>query len=218
MKFECGDLERGLANPDLMPEARKHLATCAACRREFRLWMDISAAAKGLREEWDTPGLWPQILGRLEAERKPVVNRWKEWKTWAMAAALLVVAGASLLLVRESTRPANVRETPSLKVGSSENRDFLTEQALREVEKSESAYRKSIERLSRLAEPKLEDSASATAVNAREKLLMLDSAISDTRNNVAFNRFNVSLQKTLAKLYREKQRTLEELLTSDQNN
>jgi hypothetical protein len=47
---------------------------------------------------------------------------------------------------------------------------------------------------------------------------MLDSAISDTRNNVAFNRFNVSLQKTLAKLYREKQRTLEELLTSDQNN
>ena len=47
---------------------------------------------------------------------------------------------------------------------------------------------------------------------------MLDSAITDTRSNVAVNRFNVRLQKTLADLYREKQQTLEELLKRDQNN
>ena len=47
MKFECGDLERALANPDLMPEAKEHLKACAACRQEYRLWTDVSAAARG---------------------------------------------------------------------------------------------------------------------------------------------------------------------------
>ena len=42
MKFECGDLERALANSDLFPEAREHLKTCAVCRREYRLWNEIS--------------------------------------------------------------------------------------------------------------------------------------------------------------------------------
>lgn len=218
MKFECGDLERGLANPDLMPEAREHLANCAACRREFRLWKDISATAKSLHEEWETPGLWPQIRQSLTAESKPAVKKWKEWKIWAMAAALLIAAAASFLLVRHSAKPATTGPAPALQASSQQNRDFLTDQALKEVEKSEAAYRKSIEQLSRLAEPKLDDAASPVAVNAREKLLMLDSAITDTRSNVAVNRFNVRLQKTLADLYREKQQTLEELLKRDQNN
>jgi hypothetical protein len=103
-------------------------------------------------------------------------------------------------------------------VAKAKNPDFLTEQALLEVEKNEAAYRKSIEHLSQLAEPKLEDSSSAVAVNAQEKLLMLDAAIADTRGNVATNRFNLHLQTTLAELYREKQQTLKELLTGDQSN
>jgi hypothetical protein len=72
--------------------------------------------------------------------------------------------------------------------------------------------------LARLAKPKLENSSSALAVNTQEKLLMLDAAIADTRSNVASNRFNLRLQTTLADLYQEKQQTLKELLTSDQNN
>ena len=71
MKFECGDLERALANSDLFPEAREHLKTCAVCRREYRLWNDISSVARELHEEWDTPALWPTIRQAIEAERKP---------------------------------------------------------------------------------------------------------------------------------------------------
>jgi hypothetical protein len=206
MKFECGDLERALANSDLMPEALEHLKTCAVCRQEYRLWTDLSSAAKELHEEWETPGLWPKIHQRLEAARAPEVVWWRTWKTWAIAAVLLVAAFTPLLLRRQ---PAALPAA---------DRDFLTEQALVDVERSEEAYRKSIEKLSRLAEPKLENTGSATAVNAREKLLMLDSAIADTRNNVASNRFNVHLQTTLADLYREKQQTLQELLVRDQKN
>jgi hypothetical protein len=112
--------------------------------------------------------------------------------------------------------PANTETHVAAPLSS--NRDFLTEEALREVEKSETAYRRSIDKLSRLAKPKLQKSASPVAVSYREKLLMLDSAISETRSNLAQNRFNVHLQRELADLYREKQQTLQELLTRDQKN
>jgi hypothetical protein len=217
MKFECGDLERAFANPDLMKDAREHIVSCAACRKEYRLWMDISSAAKELREEWETPALWPRIRESLAAEQKPEVNRWQHWKIWAIAATVIVAVTASLLFERRLTKPAEVHQAQAAKAAPA-NPDFLTEQALQDVEKSEKAYRQSIDRLYHLAEPKLEKSASASVVNAREKLLMLDSAIEDTRNNVASNRFNVRLQTTLAELYKEKQQTLKELLTSDQRN
>jgi len=213
MRFECGDLERALANPDLMPEAREHLKTCAACRQEYRLWTEISSAAKELHEEWKTPDLWPRIQQSLEAEQKrqPVRLR-NDWRVWAVAAAALVIAVLTpWLWQRQLAKPAGgVQQVAS--------QDFLTDQALIDVEKSEAAYRKSIEQLARLAAPKLSNTASAKAVNAQEKLLMLDAAIEDTRNNVSSNRFNMRLQTTLAELYQEKQQTLKELLKSDQNN
>jgi hypothetical protein len=218
MKFECGDLERALAVPDLMPEAREHLKSCAACRREYRLWNEISATAKELHEDWESPEIWPNIRKVVEAERKVVPVWWKEWKTWAIAAAILVAVLLPLRLWQRSaaSRSAAVAETTTNPLSS--NQDFLTEQALREVERNEAAYRQSIDKLSRLAQPKLERAASPAVANAREELLLLDSAIADTRANMASNRFNVRLQTTLADLYREKQHTLQELLTRDQKN
>jgi hypothetical protein len=230
MKFECGDLERALAVSELMPEAREHLKDCPACRREYRIWNDLSAAAKGLREEWDSPLLWPAIRRGLEAQREQMraakgkensLARWAVWnKRWmlsgAIAAALLL--GAGLLLWTQLSRPAIKPPLATQTAALSGNRDFLTEQALAEVEKNEAAYRQSIGKLSALAEPRLRQAASPVAVSYREKLLMLDSAISDTRSNLDHNRFNVRLRMDLADLYREKQQTLKELLTGDHKN
>ncbi|MFL6351737.1 MAG: hypothetical protein ACJ74Z_07785 [Bryobacteraceae bacterium] len=219
MKFECGDLERALAISELMPEAREHLKLCAACRREYRIWNDISAAAKELHEDWDTPTLWQNIIRAIEAEpkAKPKPTWWREWKTWAVAATILI--GAVLLSWPWQWTPSRSRNPETqLAPAISSNSDFLTEQALSEVERSEAAYRQSIEKLSRIAEPKIERSASPVTVSYREKLLMLDSAISETRTNLTQNRFNVHLRKELADLYREKKQTLEELLTRDQKN
>ena len=211
MKFECGDLERALAVSDLMPEAREHLKTCAACRAEYRLWNEISATGRGLHEDWETAALWPNIRKAIEAERRPGVAWWQGWKVWAIAATL-ALAIALPVWWRHETASSPPSE------GRLQTQDFLTEQALVEVEKNEAVYRKSIEKLSRLAEPKLERAASPAAVNAREKLLLLDSAINETKGNAAVNRFNIRLQTTLADLYREKQQTLEELLTRGQKN
>lgn len=218
MKFECGDLERALAMSELMPEAREHLKQCAICRREYRLWNEISSTARQLHEEWDSPALWPQIRKTLEAEPKPkaVFVRWSEWKIWAVAAAVLI--GVGLLLLPRLEQAISAPEAKVARTNSAADRDFLTEQALADVQRTEAAYRRSIDKLSQLAEPMLAEQGSAVAANYKEKLLLLDSAISDTRTNLDHNRFNVRLQTELADLYREKQQTLQELLTRDKKN
>ena len=208
MKFECGDLDRALAVPELMQEARQHLRECAACRRELRLWNDISTAAKELHQEWDSPLLWPRIREQLAAQPRSKPPRWKDWRLLAIAASIFV--GAVLLLCLNWLRPP-VQQTAG-------NRTFLTEQALRDVEHSEAAYRESIDRLYSLAAPKLKNSQSPLVVSYREKLILLDSAIDDVRANLQQNRFNTSLQAQLASLYREKRETLEDLVKNDQKN
>ncbi|HEY3458527.1 MAG TPA: hypothetical protein VGK64_28360, partial [Bryobacteraceae bacterium] len=152
MKFECGDLERALANSDLFPEAREHLKTCAICRREYRLWNEISSVARELHEEWDTPALWPSIRQAIEAERKPERIWWKQRKMWAAAAALVIAIVVPVGLWRHSVATAPPARTPAATTPTATRQtptpDFLTEQALREVEKSEAAYRQSIAKLS----------------------------------------------------------------------
>lgn len=212
MKFECGDLDRALQVSELMPEAREHLKHCAACRREYRIWNEISSTAKELHQEWDSPELWESIRTRLEAEPKPKPEKkpapwlqpFKDWRVWAAAAALLLIALGFVFRNGTVTTP--------------QSNDFLTEQALSEVERTEAAYRESIAKLSRLAEPELQKPPTALAVSYRDKLAMLDSAISETRANLNQNRFNVRLQTELADLYREKQETLKELLGREQKN
>ena len=207
MKFECGDLERALAVPELMQEAREHLRECPRCRQELRLWNEISETAKHLHEEWESPDLWVRIRQDLAAQAKPQKVWWGDWKVWAMAAS--IVLGAVLLFWLN--RSARTREQQT-------NRDFLTEQALQDVERTEAAYRQSVEKLYELARPRLQSGNSPVAVNTREKLMLLDSAINDVRSNLQQNRFNASLQTQLAALYREKQVALQELLTHDQKN
>jgi hypothetical protein len=209
MKFECGDLERAFAVPELMHEAREHLRDCAACRREYRLWNEISSVSKELHEEWETPQLWPAIRQKMQAEPPKRNPGWSDWKVWTLVAC---TAAAFLVLIWLNYAPQRQADQQA------DNRDFLTEQALQDVERNEEAYRKSIDRLYQLARPELANAASARAVNYRERLMLLDDAISDVRDNLDRNRFNASLQAQLATLYQRKQHALEELVKHEQNN
>jgi len=216
MKFECGDLERALANPDLMAEAQEHLRECPACRNEYRIWNDISNVAKQLHCEWDSPDLWPSIRAAIEAEREIPKRTRMRWKLWVAAAAAAAVALFAIVRWPQTT---TLRPKDNNQVAALSGRDLLTEQALQEVEKNETAYQHSIEELFRLAQPKLDGRASSPIVASyREKLQILDSAILETRSNIAQNRFNACLQTELAGLYREKRHTLQEVLTDDKRN
>ncbi len=228
MKFECGDLDRALENSQLMPEAREHLKHCAACRKEYRLWNEISSTARELHEEWESPALWPAINATLRSQPKPAreLPWWANQRTWMLAAAALVVVAAVIIAYTGVWRPppaprpeqAQAQAKAAAPSAAPPSRVFLTEQALAEVERTEAAYRQSIDKLSGLAEAELRKPHSAAQANCKEKLKLLDSAIAETRANLDQNRYNVHLQTALADLYREKKETLQELLTRDEKN
>ncbi len=193
MILECGDLERALRTPELMPDMRAHAEQCAACREQLYLWSEISRLAPGLHTEWENPFLWPRIQANLAAE--PARHR-APWGRWALAAVGVVVLAAALLQPWRSAKPAN--------------RELLTESALQEVQQAETAYARSIEKLSAVAAQDLERSSSPLAAAYREKLTLLDSGIAELKATVESNRYNTYLRMELAALYRQKQQTLQE--------
>ena len=193
MIFQCNDLERALRFPELMPDAREHAERCPACRQQLYVWSEISRLAPSLHQEWDSPSLWPAIRERMASE-VPSRRGFPVWR-WALAAAALVTLAVSLSIPGRSKSP-----------------DFLTEDALRDVQQAESAYVQSIARLSKIAGTGLEQSHEPLADAYREKLALLDSAIADLQANLEHNRYNVYLQNQLASLYREKQKTLQDWL------
>ena len=205
MILECADLERALRTPELLPDMRAHAGQCAACSEQLYLWGEISRLAPALHEEWDSPYLWPRIQAHLASEPRsaPAWQRAAWWR-WALAAAGVVVLAAALLSPWRAAKPAN--------------RDFLTENALQEVQQAETAYARSIEKLSALAAKELERSASPTAAAYREKLTMLDSGIAELQATVAGNRYNTYLRMELASLYHQKQQTLQEWLQNANRN
>jgi hypothetical protein len=165
--------------------------------------------ARELHQEWESPELWERIRHDIISEPRPRHNWWSDWKVWAVAASALVAVALGLWFsIVRSARPQT----------QAADRQLLTDHALEQVEKTEAAYRQSIDELYRLATPKLDKADSPLIVAYREKLLLIDSAITDIRTNLQRNRFNASLQTELAALYREKERTLEDVLKHEQNN
>lgn len=202
MIFQCNDLDRALRSPELMPDARAHAEDCQQCSEQLYLWAEISRLAPSLHREWESPSLWPNIARDIAAAptlRKPV----SVWR-WAVAAAAVVVLAAMLTRTWQSNAP--------------QSQVFLTEETLRDVERAELAYAKSIEKLSAVTAASLAQSPSPLAAAYREKLVLVDSAIADLKSTIETNRYNVYLQNQLASLYREKQKTLQEWLENAKRN
>jgi hypothetical protein len=214
MSIDCREFEKLLSEgvSELPGSVAAHVLACPACAKEWEAWQEIAAAAPGLRRQWESPELWPRIRLSLEAEaEKAGRRRWwhggsfhllsPHWQA-ATAALILVLSGLSGWMMLRPSQPASVEE----------ERRLLTEQALNEIERSEGAYLKSIDKLSQLAAPKVRDPESAILSSYREKLLLIDSAIGELRNQVERNRFNAHLRQELLLIYQEKQHTLEEVL------
>jgi hypothetical protein len=231
MKVECKDLERILRDeqPDELRALELHAAECPACAEELRMWHKISAAAPALRKSWESPQLWPRIHQALaeESQRASAGGRsagalWLRWLgEWRTALAVLVLmasAGSAYLLMRTvPPRDAGtqVAKERTERVAGVEEKKLLTDQAMREVLESEKAYIASIEKLGKLAGPKVQQAATPLMVSYREKLLVLDAAIGELRAQVEQNRFNAHLRSEMLSLYQQKQLTLQAVLREE---
>ena len=217
MSVDCREFEKLLSEgiTELPDSVAAHLRECPACAEEWQAWQEIAQAAPGLRKQWDSPELWPRIRRSLETESEKAArsSRWHggAFRPWSLqlqaaaAAVILVLSGLAGWMMLRPSQPASVEE----------ERRLLTEHALDEIERSEAAYLKSIDKLSQLAAPKVHHPESAILESYREKLLLIYSAIGELRNQVERNRFNAHLRQELLLIYQEKQHTLEEVLKDE---
>ena len=211
---ECPEFEKALARgEDAVAALEVHAGGCEDCRGQLRLWKEISQAAPALKKSWDSPQLFPGIARALTAASRtaapaaPAPRRRFAWLPAAVAASLFVLSmiGLSIFKPGESARDPFAR--PSMG-----KEPLMSNETMKEVEEAESNYLVSIEKLSRLAEPRMANTASPLLVSYREKLQLLDSAIGDLRGQLEGNRFNTHLRKELLAMYQEKKRTLEEVV------
>jgi len=203
MIFQCGDLERALRTPELMPDARAHAERCEHCRTQLYLWAEISRVAPELHQDWESDRLWPRIQASLMAEPVKARSRFSPFLRLTLAAAATIALAVVLLYPRHTMPPAD---------------ELLTDAALSQVQQAEAAYAASIANLAAVAGPELQKSPSPLSAAYREKLTMLDSAIAALKTTAAQNPYNAYLRSELASLYGEKKRTLEEWMKDAKRN
>lgn len=217
MNVTCKDRERifedGTAAEWAALEA--HAAGCAACAEEVRAWKSLSVAAKELQDYSAGPELWTRIESALIEEDARKVQRAerKRWLSFLPAISVgwqAALAGAFVLILTVSVSWI-VFHQRIVKPGQPDS-SLLKSAALKEVESAERAYEKAIDKLAAEAKPQLEDPATPLMANYHEKLLVLDSAIDDLRAQAGLNPSNAQLRFQLLAMYREKQKTLEDVL------
>jgi hypothetical protein len=209
----CEKFEKALARgEEAIAALAPHAAECSDCRAALDLWSAVPEAARALPKRWETPHLFPGIARAIETEKSrskeaPRAPRRFAWIPAAAAAALFVLSMIGLYVFKPGEAARDPLARPSFG-----KEPLLGDETLKEVEAAEANYLGSIEKLSRLAEPRISNPDLPGAAGYREKLQLLDSAIGDLQAQLATNRFNTHLRKELLATYQEKKRTLEEVI------
>ena len=219
MSAACRRLDAALetSDPKAIARARPHADSCSRCRERLRAFDEISAAASGLKKSWESPELWPKIRESLvreafapAASSQPAPRNAPAWPAWlpiAALAALFIVSFVGLQVFRPSLGDRQIFGVRSLPKDP-----LLTDAALKDVERSETEYIRSIEKLSKIAQPRLEAAATPLLVSYREKLQLLDGAIEELSGQIEQNRYNTHLRRQLLGIYAEKQQTLRDVM------
>jgi len=175
---------------------------------------ELSAAAKTLHREWESPDLWPAIAAAIAAEKSaaPPPSFVRSWRALAAAAVVVLAVAGSIVALRD-----RLFETSRVEQPPTARERFLTEQALSEVERAEAQYIAAVEALARKVAPAADATQSPLVANLRERLLVIDAAIADCRAEIEHNRFNAHLRRHLLVIYQEKRRTLEQILEHQQH-
>jgi hypothetical protein len=221
MQMTCNDRERIFLDgtPAEWAALQSHAESCAACSEELRSWRNLSIAANDLHHEWDSPELWPGIVAALSDQAPARVSGfhrfWRnlglpslpllQWQTAVAGLLLVALTAASIWFVASHGQ----RRIP-------QDQALLNRGAVRDVEKAEAAYERAIDKLDAQARPELESAATPLMASYREKLLVLDSAISDLKSQTGVNPANGHLRRQLLAMYQEKQDTLEQVLEAKQ--
>lgn len=202
MTITCSQLDDLLleGDPHSLATAARHAQSCDACMQTLAEWNEISGTARELHASWDSDLLWPRIERGIRAER----NR-SRTRLWQIAAAVVLMAaiGAVAWVANRSVRAHEF------------DQHILNASVIDDVERAEQQHVAAIERLERQAGSRLDQPATPLLVSYHEKLVMLDDAIAECQSAIERNRHNAYLRRQLLTMYREKQRTLQDVLREE---
>jgi hypothetical protein len=220
MNVTCSDRERIFEDgtPVEWAALEAHAASCPACSEEVHAWKSLSAAAEELRDYSDSSSLWPRIERALAEEAARRAGRGETWRWFPRLPRLSLgwqtaLAGAFVLVLAISGGWIYIHR---LVAPVNDDKSLLRSSALKEVESTETAYERAIDKLAAEAKPQLENPETPLLANYHEKLLVLDSAIADLRAQAGLNPSNAQLRYQLLAMYQEKQHTLGEVLEARQ--
>lgn len=181
--------------------AEKHAAQCRSCREKLDAWNDISATAQSMHVTWQNDMLWPRIQRSWSDGRPRLSSSWMR-----IAAAIVVTIGLG----------ATVWFTAHVRTSHDKfDQAIIRATALDDVERAEKAHVDAINKLEKLAGPKLDEPQTPILVSYKEKLMLLDDAIAECQSGIERNRNNAHLRKQLLSMYSEKQRTLQDVLREE---
>jgi hypothetical protein len=201
--MNCASLEDLLFenDPQSLAMAARHAQDCPGCSSKLTAWNELSTTAQSMEASWNNDMLWPRIERALKQEK-----RQHRLRIWQAAAALLLTIGLAAI----SWRALSVRNDRDAFDSA-----ILRQAALGDVERTEHEHLAAIDRLEKLAEPRLDQPATPLLVTYKEKLMVLDQAIDECQTNIDHNRQNAHLRKQLLAIYSEKQRTLQDVLREE---
>jgi anti-sigma factor RsiW len=189
-------------------ELEQHLAECEDCRALKADLERIRDAAASLPQMRPPDGAWLQIAARLRQEGRiqetaepPSRDRWS-YGWLAIAAALVLAAGASLLVVFRSAAPAPA--APATASAPAAAGDQSVEAAQNAVDAAQQQFEKAIADLEKVARANTSALDPTTSAVLDKNLGIIDRAISENRAAVKAEPGSVAARETLFEALRQK--------------
>jgi anti-sigma factor RsiW len=215
------ELVDGTVGPIRRAELEQHLSQCERCRALLADLERIRDAAAALPQMRPPDGAWLQIAGRLRHEGRvgetapPAAERWS-YGWLAIAATLVVAAGASLLMLFRSTpTPAPTPDPAAASApatpGAATN-EHAVEAAQSAVEAAQEQFEKAIAGLETVARANSGALDPGTSAVIDKNLGIIDQAIAENRAAVKAEPSSVAARETLFEALRQKVSLLQDTI------
>jgi hypothetical protein len=201
-----------------LSDLEQHLAQCPACRALKEDLERIRDAAAALPALSPPDGAWLQIAGRLRQEGRiaqaaPKPSGGARSYAWlAIAATLVLAAGASIVVVFRSSPPAPSAVTSPMPAGNPAA-DPSVEAVQSEVEAAQEQFEKAITKMDDLRKANMNAIDPQTSEVIEKNLGIIDRAIAENRVAVKAEPTSVAARETLFEALRLKVSLLQDTIS-----
>jgi anti-sigma factor RsiW len=202
------ELVDGTLGPIRRAELEQHLAACDACGQLAEDLQFVRDAAASLDTPMPPARVWMQVAGRLRQEGRvsepaaPETGR-RHMAILAIAAALILAVGASLVVLLRDSGPATPAGLAS-QAGNAQA-DGTVQAIADEIQMAVTHYQNVITKLEELAKLDAESGLNPqTAATLQKSLMVIDQAIAESRVGVRADPQNPAARQSLFDALRQK--------------